>query len=82
MDLLTRALGAVLMLAPAVALMWLGSRPRPVDPPARPVAASSDAEWLLLPFQLVAGLAGLLWCLAGLALFLSPLLVLAWLVVR
>jgi hypothetical protein len=44
---------------------------------ARPVAASDGGAWLLLPFQLVAGLAALCWCLLGLLVFLSPLLILA-----
>ena len=38
----------------------------------------ADADWLLLPFQSVGGLAGLCWCLIGLAVFLSPLLFLVW----
>lgn len=50
--------------------------------PERPQVAPDDAEWLLLPFQIVGGLAVLLWCLAGLLVFLSPLLALAWLVTR
>lgn len=45
--------------------------------PQRPVVASDDGAWLLLPFQLVAGLAALCWCLLGLLVFLSPLLILA-----
>ncbi len=47
--------------------------PSPVAPPQRPVAASDDAEWLLLPFQLIAGLAGLLWGLIMVLIFLAPL---------
>ena len=38
----------------------------------------ADADWFLLPFQIVGGLAGLCWCLIGLAVFLSPLLFLVW----
>lgn len=49
----------------------------PAKAPQRPVAASDDGEWLLLPFQLIAGLAALCWCLLGLLVFLSPLLLLA-----
>jgi hypothetical protein len=45
----------------------------PPAPPGRPQEASRDAEWLLLPFQVVGGLAGLLWCLILLAVFLAPL---------
>lgn len=48
-------------------------RDAPAKAPARPVAASDDAGWLLLPFQLIGGLAALLWCLLGLAFFLAPL---------
>lgn len=77
--LLIRAGGLLLMLSP-LALIFL---PLP-DPPApqRPQDASADTDWLVLPFQAVAGLAGLCWCAVGLLVFLSPLLVLAWLVLR
>jgi hypothetical protein len=51
--------------------------PTPRAAPGRPVGASSDAEWLLLPFQLIGGLAALLWCLLGLLVFLGPLLFVA-----
>ena len=49
----------------------------PAKVTARPVAASDDGAWLLLPFQLVAGLAWLCWAAILLAVFLSPLLILA-----
>lgn len=81
-DLLTRALGAALMIAPALALMWLGSRaPSPV-PRQTPAAASRDAEWLALPFQAVGALAGLCWLAIGLCVFLAPLALLVLWVVR
>lgn len=64
--------------------VWQGYRaPRPpVGAPKRPVAPSDDAEWLLLPFQLVGGLAALCWCLLGLCVFLAPLALLVLWVAR
>jgi apolipoprotein N-acyltransferase len=54
--------------------VWQGYRaPLPPVAPTRPQDASDDAEWLLLPFQAVAGLAGLCWLLVWLAVFLAPL---------
>ncbi len=74
---------SALILVAIFAFAWWGNRqPDPPKAPARPVVASSDGEWLALPFQLIAGLAGLAWCLVGLAVFLSPLLILVWLVAR
>ena len=68
--------------------VWEGYR-RPLPPvaaPTRPVDASGDAEWLLLPFQLIGSLAGLCWLLVWLLVFLAPLafvvLLVAGLVVR
>jgi hypothetical protein len=84
-DLLTRALGFAVMIGVPLALLWLGSRcpaPTPAKRPQAPPEPLDSGEWLLLPFQLAGGLAGLLWCLIGVAAFLSPLLVLAWLVAR
>jgi hypothetical protein len=85
MALLPRILGFVIMIGVPLALIWLGSccpAPTPAKRPQAPQDASSDREWLLAPFQLLAGLAGLCWCLIGVAAFLSPLLALAWLVAR
>lgn len=84
MNLLMRILGLVLMLAPGCGLIWLGMT-SPAKPPAKPEppAAPLDAgEWLALPFQLLAGLAGLCWLAIAALAFVSPLLVLAWLVTR
>lgn len=83
-DLLTRALGWVLMLAVPLGLAWLGAT-SPAPPPVQrqtPAAPLTAGEWLALPFQLVAGLAGLCWLVVALLVFLSPLLALAWLVLR
>jgi hypothetical protein len=85
MNLLMHTLGWALMLVVPLGLIWLGATSPAPSPPARPQPppAPLDAgEWLLLPFQLVAGLAGLCWALAGLLVFLSPVLLLAWLVLR
>jgi hypothetical protein len=48
-------------------------RDAPATAPTRPLDASGDAEWLLLPFQAIASLAGLCWLLVCLAVFLAPL---------
>lgn len=54
--------------------VWVGYRnPLPAEPPQRHQDASADGEWLLFPFQLIAGLAGLCWMLIMLAVFLAPL---------
>lgn len=45
----------------------------PTAPPEPPQDASAEAEWLLLPFQLVAGLAWLCWAAILVAVFLAPL---------
>lgn len=79
---MTDWLGALIFLVFPLGLLIANTiaawrNPLPKAPPTRPVAASDDAEWLLLPFQLVAGLAGLCWCLIGLGVFLAPLLFVA-----
>lgn len=86
MDTLVRLGGALLMLAAPLVIIvggeWLrrSAAPPPAQLPAP--ARNTDADWLALPFQLIAGVAGLLWCVVGLLVFLSPLLLLAWAVFR
>lgn len=68
----------LVVLAAFIYTIHLGyNDPTPRAASQRPAEASSDAEWLLLPFQLVGGLAALLWCLLGLLVFLAPLLFVA-----
>lgn len=70
------------------ALLFLASvlegyrNPLPPTAPQAPQDASDAGEWLALPFQLVAGLAGLLWLAIAALVFVSPVLALAWLVLR
>ena len=54
--------------------------PLPPTPPQAPQDGSDAGEWLWLPFQLIATLAGLCWGLILLAVFLAPLLFVAALV--
>lgn len=76
-------LGWTLGLACIAFTLWGCTLPEtPSKAPQRPQVASTDADWILAPFQVVAGLAGLCWLALAALLFVSPLLVLAWLVAQ
>ena len=83
-ELLTRAAGWVLLLGVPLAYCWLVSYapPRPAAPPRRLPEPLTAGEWLALPFAAAATLATLFWLAVAALLFLSPVLLLAWVVLR